>query len=65
MEVYCKNCRRRKSKKTLICKLPFNTTTAPIIMGRRYNPGRNRYFVPDEFGECPFYKRKWWKFWVA
>ena len=67
-KVYCKNC--------AFCKaLPGNIfLTYFRIVHKAYNPHIGSYeykvsrdcfpAVENKNNNCPFYKHKWWKFWV-
>lgn len=57
-KVYCKNC---KYKGIWMCNLPRKNEIINPFDGRcigfKVNPNNST-------GECKYYERKWWKFWV-
>lgn len=67
-EVYCIDCRRYYSGD---CWAPEGFTGKTIknyITGNikeRLWLSRNDKNYPNRDGKCPYYKRKWWKFWRA
>lgn len=73
-KVYCKNCKFNTSfvelivmgaSHTRVCgaiKQPeeINKYTGKIIQYKKYF----KDFSNNDKGECPHYKKKWWKFWL-
>lgn len=66
MKIYCKNCKwdRDFSAYNKFQKKYCNY----IIKNIGYYRGEQRRLSTVEYlnknNDCPFYKRKWWKFWV-
>ena len=69
-KVYCKNC---KFRKTVIVNqgggyeyrcLKDKSKVLYNIYNGKFNDFRIWTCLENEKGDCKYYKRKWWKFWV-
>jgi len=65
-KVYCKNCknRRRYSRRYLQCvKITKNKFTGIKTVSLSTDGGSD--FSANNNGDCSFYEKKFWKFWVS
>ena len=64
-KVFCKNCTYSSSLRYNICEVEHH---APRKFDYREmsqeESARDRQQIANIEGECPDYKRKWWKFWI-
>jgi len=68
-KVYCKNC-KFVEKWRLYCEpwiwfgVRVDDHHSPRHLLGRKNIGRFERAKQNEKNNCPYYKKKWWKFWV-
>lgn len=68
-KVYCSNCRYfSESDFGNVCEAPtgkiIKDNYAYKIHKERVNKSVYHENYPNKNGDCKYYKRKWWKFWI-
>jgi hypothetical protein len=65
---YCRNCKYFGffcNKPECYYKEPFEVkTTLKFIGVKKFTKYKYFSLIENAEGNCPYYKRKWWKFWI-
>lgn len=59
-KVYCLNCRYLRYREGYICSIKPEIIDLWDHKRRVYASPKKR----NKNNDCPYYKRRWWKFWV-
>lgn len=61
-KVYCKNC--KFDYYGCFCKHPSSIIEIDFSDGKLYRLNKFSRNFPNKIGDCKYYIKKWWKFWI-